>query len=72
MEANAASPAKVTQSNLSVKDSQGTLLFDRQRGVVVEARNTIEIEGDMTLSVNGMDLPLELDLKMETASILKD
>jgi len=72
MDADAASSAKVTQSNLRVEDSGGTLFFDREHGVIVEGRSLMHIKGDMTLSAGGQEYPVELDLTMENTSLLKE
>src|SRR5262249_47256623 len=37
MDADAPSPLKVTQSDLKVESSDGTILFDREEGCIVEA-----------------------------------
>jgi hypothetical protein len=59
-------PAKVTKSDLKVESSDGTILFDREAGRVAEARGKLHVKGTMTLSVQGQELPGELDLTMET------
>jgi len=64
-------PAKVTKSELKVESSDGTILFDREAGRIVEARGKLHVKGTMTLSVQGQDLPGELDLTIETGSELQ-
>jgi Family of unknown function (DUF6263) len=59
-------PAKVTKSDLKVASSTETILFDREAGRVVESNDKLHIKGTMTLSVQGQDLPGELDLTIET------
>jgi hypothetical protein len=71
MDANADSPAKVDKSDLHVESSDGTILFDRKLGTVVERKGSTRIKGDMTLTVNGMELPSKLDLSLETGSQLQ-
>ena len=71
-DADAASQAKVTQSNLRIEESSGTLFFDRKQGVVVEGRNLMRIKGDLTLSEGGKKVSVELDLTMENTSVLKE
>jgi hypothetical protein len=64
-------PLKVSKTDLSVAESKATVLFDRDRGVEVEATRLMHIKGKLTLSINGNDLPTEVDLKIETTSRLK-
>jgi hypothetical protein len=59
-------PAKVTKSDLKVESSDGTILFDREAGRVVESRGKLRVKGTMTLSANGQELPGELDFTIET------
>jgi hypothetical protein len=65
-------PAKVTKSDLKVDTSEGTILFDREAGRAVERTWKVRLKGDMTLSINGQDLPAKLDLTMENNSKLKN
>jgi len=67
MDPNASSPAKVTKSDLKVDSSEGTILFDRKLGRVVERSGKIKISGDMTLSIAGNELPTKLNLSMESS-----
>ena len=66
MEANPALPVSVSQSDLKVDSSDGTVLFDRELGRVVESHNKTHITGDLTLQANGMDIPAKLDLTLDT------
>ena len=45
------SPLKVTKSDLKVESSEGTILFDREAGCVVEARGKFHIKGSMTYKI---------------------
>ena len=63
---NAQTPLKVTKSDLKVESSDGTILFDREAGCVVEAKGKIQVKGDLTMMIQGMELPGTLDLNMET------
>lgn len=65
------SPFKVTKSDLSVADSKATVLFDRELGLEVDASRLMHIKGKLTLSINGTDLPTDVDLKIETTTRLK-
>jgi hypothetical protein len=59
------SPLKVTKSDLKVESSEGTVLFDREQGCVVESRGKTQIKGSMTFSAGGQDLPGQLELSMQ-------
>ncbi len=65
---NPAAPAKVTESDLQIDDSEGTLWYDRQAKQFVESHEKVHITGTLTLEVNGMKFPGELDLTMEFKS----
>jgi len=65
MDPNSASPLKVTNSNLAIGSSEGHILFDRELGQALESYEKVQITGDMTFNINGMDLPGKLDLTME-------
>jgi hypothetical protein len=71
MDPAAESPLKVTKSDLKVESSAGTILFDREAGCIVESKDKTQIKGSMTFSVNGMELPGELDLTTENNSELQ-
>ena len=60
-------PFKLKESKLKPEQS-GTLLFDRDRGRVVERKESMRITGDITFIANGNDLParLQLTIKSET------
>ena len=62
MDPNAESPLKVTKSDLKIESSSGTILFDREAGCVVDSKEKFQIKGNMTFSIQGMELPGELDL----------
>ncbi|MHB1559932.1 MAG: DUF6263 family protein, partial [Isosphaeraceae bacterium] len=46
---NSQAPAKVTKSDLKVESSEGSLLFDREAGRIVESRDKVHLKGTMTL-----------------------
>jgi hypothetical protein len=71
IEPNASLPVKVVSSDLKIDSSAGTLLFDRERGQVVESSNTMRITGPMVFSINNMELGGKLDLTMEGSSVVK-
>ncbi len=65
---NPSNPVTVDKSDLKIKSSEGTLLFDREAGRVVESSESTRITGSLTLSVNDMSLPADLDLTYENKS----
>ena len=56
----------MTKSDLKVESSEGTILFDREQGCVVESRDKTQIKGSMTFSAGGMELPGQLELSIQT------
>ena len=56
---------QLTKSDLKIKESSSTVLFDRERGHVVSRTSKIRIDGPLTLTINGMELPGKVDLTME-------
>ncbi len=68
---NQAGPAKVTRSELQVGGSSGHYLFDRATGMIVERTSNTKITGNMTLDVNGMELPATLDLTIDLSTSAK-
>ena len=62
---NSQLPARVKQSDLKVESSTGHVLFDRERGMVVERSTSTRIVGTLVLDVMGMELAGKLDLGLE-------
>lgn len=60
--ANSAIPAKVTASDLKIDSSEGTILFDREQGRVVDLSDTNKMKGAITLEVQGMEIEMQIDL----------
>jgi hypothetical protein len=71
MDPNVPSPLKVTQSELKIASSEGTILFDRAEGRVQESKSLTRIKGDLTFLVNGMDFPSTLELTFDSASAVQ-
>ena len=65
---NSAGPAKVTKNDLKIESSEGTLLFDREQGRVVDSSEKQHIVGSITLEVMGQQLDAGLDLTIEEHS----
>jgi uncharacterized protein DUF6263 len=72
MDPNTTSPAKVEKSDLKIDSSDSTILFDRTKGHIVERTGKTKITGDMTLSINGTEIPSKLDLTLESSLKVQD
>jgi hypothetical protein len=68
---NDESPLQVTKSDLKVDSSEGTILFDREAGRVVEARGKLRIKGSVTYKIMDQELPGELDITFQTSQELQ-
>ncbi len=68
---NSPLPIALKSSELKAPESEGVILFDRERGQVAETSTSLRITGELTFTANGMDLPSKLDLKMQTTTIVK-
>lgn len=62
------SPLKILSSELKVKSSEGTLFYDRELKMITKFTEKVRIQGDMKVSINGMEFPGELDLTMKSGS----
>ncbi len=71
MDPNAETPLKVTKSDLKIESTDGTILFDREAGCVVDAKGKTRVKGAMTFSIQGQELPGEIDLTMENTTQLQ-
>src|SRR5262249_35373725 len=65
-DANAASPLKITKSTLKVESTEGTILFDREAGCVVEVRERVKLKGNITSSGGGTETSSPIDLTLQT------
>ena len=65
---NSQAPTKVTKSDLKVDSSDGTILFDREAGGLVESREQTKVNGTMTFSGGGTDTssPTQLNVQSNT------
>lgn len=68
---SSATPLQITGSDLKVDSAETELLFDRKLGMVISAEQSFHITGDLTLTVNGMELEGGLDLEVTIRSKLK-
>ncbi len=65
-------PAKVAASELApADDSKGLIYFDRELGDDVESTHVLHLKGKMTLTIQDMDLPSELDLRIDSQTKIK-
>lgn len=71
VDANSSLPFRISKTDLEVAKSEGTILFDRQLGREVENSRVLHLKGKLTLVINGMDFPTDLDLKMETKDVVQ-
>jgi hypothetical protein len=71
MDPNAKALLKVKSSELKVASSEGTILFDREKGAVVESVSKLRITGDMKTEINAMELPARLDLTLDSKIVLQ-
>ncbi len=69
--ADADAPLKVLESDLSVANSEGYMLFDAEAGQATKHEASMQLKGSLKLEVMGMELPGTLDLKMENSHTLK-
>jgi Family of unknown function (DUF6263) len=67
----AATGTRVTAGDLKVAESTGEILFDRTEGLVIDVANRMRIEGSLTLSINGMEIPAGLNLTFEGKTYLQ-
>ena len=70
-DAGAAAPLKVTKSDLKVESSEGTILFDREAGVLVESREQTRVKGTMTSSGGGTDTSSQTHLNLQNNTQLQ-
>jgi hypothetical protein len=65
-DADSSAPVKLTKAEVKVASSEGTILFDREAGRVVEARERVELSGNLTFSAQGQDQRVGFDLTIRT------
>lgn len=58
-------PVRSVRSDLKVESCTGSLLLDRATGVLTDSTMALRIKGNLTLSINGMELPSVLDLSID-------
>ena len=68
---SAASPLKVTKSDLKVESSEGTIFFDREAGLLVESREQTKVKGTMTFSGGGTDTASQTQLNLQSNTQLQ-
>jgi hypothetical protein len=70
-ESNDESPVQVTKSDMKVESSEGTILFDREAGCIVEVRGKLRIKGSATYKIMDQEIPGELEVTIETTQDLQ-
>jgi hypothetical protein len=65
MAPNSPSPLKLKDSDLKVISGDGLILFDREAGRVVVAKEKTQIKGPMTFQSGGQEIPAELDWTLD-------
>jgi hypothetical protein len=68
MAADSPSPLKVIQSDLKVTESEGELLFDAEQGQIVKETGRTRIQGPMTFTLGGQELPGKVNLQITKTS----
>lgn len=71
MDPNSPSPLKITDSELAVKETEGEILFDNARGVIVREGSKVVIEGTLKLLAGGQELPGKLALTLSSKNVLQ-
>jgi hypothetical protein len=71
MDPDAPSPLKAVKSDLKIESGDGTILFDREAGRVVQAKGKTHIKGPMTFQAGGQEIPGDLDLIIESDTELQ-
>jgi hypothetical protein len=56
------SPLAIDPADLGVKESTGTLLYDRAARTVTSSTEKVRLAGDLKMKINGMDFPGSVDL----------
>lgn len=72
VDANSTVPFKFGKTDLQIAMSEATILFDRQRGQAMDATRVMHIKGKLTLVIANMELPADLDLKIESKAIVQE
>jgi hypothetical protein len=70
-DSKAASPLRVTKSDLKVDSSEGTVFFDRDAGCLVESRERTKVQGTMTFSGGGADTSSRTELTLQSNTQLQ-
>ena len=71
MDPGSKSPLKIKSSELKVTSSDGTILFNRTFGAIVESVSKLKIEGDMKTEINATEFPAKLALTIESKTKLQ-
>ncbi len=68
---NSPLPLTLKDSKLKVGETKNELWYDAELGIIVKSEAVTQFTGEMTFSVNDMDLPSTLDLTIRGTSVTK-
>jgi hypothetical protein len=71
MDQHSPSPLKLKNSDLKIISGEGLILFDREAGRVVVAKEKTQIKGPMTFQSGEQEIPAELDWTLDTVMELQ-
>lgn len=71
MDPNSPSPLKITESTLQVESSEGEVLFDAERGMIVSEKSKMQITGPLKFSINGNAVDGKLFLNLSSQLVLQ-
>lgn len=70
-DADANPNAKITNPMFKVESSEGTILFDRNAGIVTESKSKLKLKGTMKIEINGAELDTEVEMVFDTVGTTK-
>lgn len=68
IEPNDDAPFQVVKADLKVESSDGTILFDRESGQIIEGKGSLHVKGPATFRLMGQDVAGEMDVTFESSS----
>lgn len=70
-DADSPAPLKLKDGTLKIGATEGTLLFDREAGCIVESRDRLEMKGNLTWTAQGQDQSCGIELTMRSDAQLQ-